>query len=72
MASSANVRDKLELLQVKETELIRLRREADSQLLNELSSREDRLAELRSDFEHNLKVRLLNLMLLYCDWCVRL
>lgn len=56
MATSRNIRDKLELLQVKETELIRLRREADSQLLNELSLREDRLAELRSDFEHNLKV----------------
>ena len=56
MATSRNARDKLELLQVKETELIRLRREADSQLINELSLREDRLAELKSDFEHNLKV----------------
>ena len=56
MATCSNARDKLELLQVKETELIRLRREADSQLLNELSLREDRLAELRSDFEHNVRV----------------
>jgi len=48
--------DLLDRVQAREAELVRLRREADSQLLQELSLRDDRLSELRSDFEHNLKV----------------
>ena len=45
-----------DLLEAKEAELVALRRKASIEVLEELRLRDERLSELRQDFEHNLQL----------------
>ena len=49
-------RDMFDLLEAKEAELVALRRKASIEVLEELRLRDERLSELRQDFEHNLQL----------------
>ena len=55
-APASASRDMFDLLEAKEAELVALRRKASIEVLEELRLRDERLSELRQDFEHNLQL----------------
>mmetsp|Transcript_33788 Transcript_33788/g.68150 ORF Transcript_33788/g.68150 Transcript_33788/m.68150 type:complete len:670 (+) Transcript_33788:206-2215(+) len=56
MTTPAKSSQLLDTINTKEADLVRLRREASTAVQEEIRVRDERLTELRSDFDHNLKV----------------